>query len=279
MGVRWLDIALLAYARTFEHPMKLRLVRWLIRRLAAGRLRVRYTPGAIVAIDPADYIGWAIVRAGNYEAASLGLALRIMEQDAGLFIDVGANFGWYSCAVAAIAGSRVIAVEPDCENCAMLRANIALNRRQNIDVVNVAVGSAFEAVQIIRRAGGNSGTVAVRSGQELPNAPGTWVATFPLAALLERIVDPPARPVLIKIDVEGFEPHVLAGLDFAGPFRPKHLIVEFARELADAAWGSFAAFEGFFAEKGYELLDVHGRNVHDASILPEQNIWAREKPT
>jgi hypothetical protein len=44
--VRWLDTALLAYGRSFDHPAKIRLVRWLIRRLAAGRVRICYAaPG------------------------------------------------------------------------------------------------------------------------------------------------------------------------------------------------------------------------------------------
>ena len=73
-GVQWLDSALIAYGRAFEHPSKIRVVRWLVRKLAAGRIRVRYARGATIAIDPADYIGWAIFKTGYYEPASLSLA-------------------------------------------------------------------------------------------------------------------------------------------------------------------------------------------------------------
>jgi hypothetical protein len=74
--------------------------------LAAGGLLVRYAPGAAIAIDPADYLGRVIFRTGYYEHASLALALRIMAAQPGLFVDVSAKFGWYTCAVAAIAGPR-----------------------------------------------------------------------------------------------------------------------------------------------------------------------------
>ena len=276
-GVRWLDGALVAYGRAFEHPSKIRIVRWLVRRLAGGRVRVRYAPGAVISIDPSDYIGWAIFRTGQYEPASLNLALRIVREDPGLFIDVGANFGWYTCAVGAIAGASVVGIEPDCENCALLRRNIALNNLQNVVVFNGAVGPDFAPIRIVRRARGNSGTVAVDLGDEQPGRPGDWVATFPLEELLKRVICPPARPVLIKIDVEGFERQVLAGLDFDGPFRPKNILMEFDRQLS--AWQSFGDLQSFVAARGYELLDVFGNPLHNCGAVPEQNVWARERDT
>jgi FkbM family methyltransferase len=276
-GVRWIDAALVAYARGFEHPAKIRILRWLVRRLVAGRLRVRYGAGATIAIDPADYIGWAVLRTGHYEPASLALALQIMARQPGLFVDIGANFGWYSCAAAAIAGATVISIEPDCENCAALRANLVFNQSSNVTVINGAVGANFAAVQMIRRARSNSGTVAIKASDEAPGIPGDWVATMPLDLLLERIVVPPVRPVLIKLDVEGFEPQALAGLDFAGPFRQHNILMEFDPVLSAGAWGSLSAVQAFFTAKGYLLFDVFGRPLSEDQPVPEANIWARDR--
>jgi hypothetical protein len=66
VGAGFLDRALIAYARGPEHPTKVRVLRWLIRRLSAGRMRVRYSSGATIMIDPSDYIGWAILHTGHY---------------------------------------------------------------------------------------------------------------------------------------------------------------------------------------------------------------------
>jgi FkbM family methyltransferase len=275
--VRWVDAALVAYARGFEHPAKIRILRWLGRRLVASRVQVRYAPGATIAIDPADYIGWAVLRTGHYEAASLSRALQIMSRQPGLFVDVGANFGWYSCAVAAIAGATVISIEPDCENCAALRANLALNRLGNVTVINGAVGANFAAVQTVRRARTNSGTVAIKSKDDEPGIRGDWVATIPLDVLLDRVVMPPVRPVLLKLDVEGFEPQALAGVDFTGPFRPENVLMEFDPMLAPAAWGSLSALQAFFAAKGYGLFDVFGRPLSGDEPLAEANVWARDE--
>jgi FkbM family methyltransferase len=273
-GRRWIDIVLLAYARSFEHPMKLRFVRWLFRHLAGGRVQVRYAPDTVAAVDPADYIGWAIVRHGSYEPASLRLALRIMTEEPGLFVDVGAHAGLFSCAVAAAPGSRVIAVEPDCGNCAALRANVALNRRRNIAIVNAAAGRDIAVVPIARRASGNSGTVAVET-----HVTGAvdWATTMPLDRMFSRLVDPPVRPVLIKIDTEGLEPQVLAGVDFSGPFRPRNIIMEYEPAFAEKSWGGLAGMHAFLAAKGYEVLDVTGRPLTRSAVLPEANIWARER--
>jgi FkbM family methyltransferase len=195
-GVQWLDSALIAYGRAFEHPSKVRIVRWLVRMLAAGRIRVRYPRGARIVIDPSDYIGWAVFKTGYYEPASLSLALRLMTDEPGLFVDVGSNFGWYTCAAAGIAGSAVISIEPDCKNCASLRENIMLNKLQNVIVFNGAVGSDSEIVRLARRAPTNSGTGAVMSDHETSNSGDYLVSTVPLEILLKRIVRPPVRPVL-----------------------------------------------------------------------------------
>ena len=275
-GARLRDAALIAYGRAFEHPSKIRFVRWLVRRLAAGRIKVRHAPGAVIAIDPADYIGWAVFSTGHYEPTTLDLALRIMAAEPGLFVDVGANFGWYTCAVAAITGSTVVSIEPDCENCAFLRANIALNGSRNVIVFSGAVGPSPALLPMSRRAPGNSGTVAVSSGEGVCAPDGHWVAATPLDVLLDRLVRPAARPVLMKIDVEGFEPQALAGLDFNGPFRPKNILLECDRALSIPSWGSRDNVAAYFADRGYELLDVFGRPLANEGPLPEENAWARD---
>lgn len=276
-GVRWRDAALIAYARAFEHPCKIRIVRWLARRLAADRVYMRYASGAVVAVDPADYIGWTIFTTGRYEPASLDLALRLVSEEPGLFVDVGANLGWYSCAIGAIAGSSVVSIEPDCENSVWLRRNIALNRLQNAIVFSGAVGANSEPVQIGRRSPGNSGTATIGLEDRKEDRRTDWVATVPLDGLLDRLVRAPVRPVLMKLDVEGAERQVLAGLDFNGPFRPKNILFELDRELSAGSWESFEDLRSFFAARGYQLFDVLGRPLTACAAIPEDNVWARER--
>jgi FkbM family methyltransferase len=276
-GAHFLDAALTAYGRSFEHPCKIRFVRWLVRALAGGRINMRHVGGAIIAIDPDDYIGWAIFKTGSYEPASLALALKIMTAEPGLFVDVGAHFGWYSCAVALIAGANVIGIEPDPENCAALCANIHRNNLRNVVVYHGAVGPQPALLAMARRSSGNSGTVAVAAGRPVSGSGGYWVGSTPLQDLLKALVRAAARPVLIKIDVEGFEPQVLDGLDFAGPFRPKNFLIECDRTLGAAAWGSYQNFTAFFTQRGYDMFDITGRPFAGDGPLLEENAWARDR--
>jgi FkbM family methyltransferase len=276
-GVYFIDGVLTAYGRAFEHPGKIRLVHRLVRGLAGGHIKMRYVGGAVVAVDPQDYIGWAIFRTGSYEPASLALAMKIMAAEPGMFVDVGANFGWYSCAVATIAGTTVIAIEPDAENCTALRANIDRNKLRNVVVFHGAVGAQPALLAMSRRSPGNSGTVAVATGRPAPGSSDYWVGSTTLQDLLNALVQPPSRPVLIKIDVEGFEPEVLNGLDFVGPFRPKNILIECDRTLGVAAWGSYENFAAFFAKRGYDLFDVSGRPFAGDGPLLEENAWARDR--
>lgn len=274
-GERPLDRALMAYGRAFEHPCKIRLVRWLARRLAGGRIRVKYAADAFVAIDPQDYIGWAIFKTGAYEPQTLALALRLMTAEPGLFVDVGAHFGWYTCAVASISGTKILSIEPDAENCAALRGNVARNGFQDVTVCNAAVGPDAALLALSMRSPANSGTVTVAAGAT--GGQRNWVAAVTLETVLSELVRPAARPVVLKVDVEGFEPAVLAGLDFDGPFRPKHVLIECDDTLCARSWGSRERFAAFFAERDYDLADVSGRPFAYDAALPEFNVWARDR--
>jgi FkbM family methyltransferase len=276
-GAHFIDAILTAYDRAFEHPGKIRFVRGLVRALAGGRIKMMHVGGAVIAVDPEDYIGWAIFRTGSYEPASLDLALKIMSAEPGLFVDVGANFGWYTCAVASIAGTSVIGIEPDPENCAALCANIDRNALRTVVVFHGAVGAQPALLAMSKRSSGNSGTVAVVAGRPVPGSGSYWAGSTTLQNLLKALVQPPTRPVLIKIDVEGFEPDVLGGLDFAGPFRPKNILIECDRALGPAAWGSYEKFAAFFTERGYEVLDVTGQPFTGDGPFLEENAWARDR--
>jgi FkbM family methyltransferase len=275
-GLRSIDRALMAYGRGFEHPCKIRLVRWLVRRLAAGRIHISYARGAIVAIDPHDYIGWTIFKTGAYEPRTLALVLRLMAGEPGLFVDVGAHFGWFTCAVASIAGTKVVGVEADADNCSALRANVARNGFRNVAICNAAVGPDAALLALSKQSVANSGTVAVAGSAAATTGQQNWVASLTLEAMLNDLVCPASRPVVLKVDVEGFEPAVLAGLDFAGPFRPKHVLIECEDAFCSRSWGSRERFAAFFAERGYGLFDVCGLPFTPGGALPEFNVWARD---
>jgi FkbM family methyltransferase len=144
-------------------------------------------------------------------------------------IDVGANYGYYTLLLAALVGAegRVLAIEPTPQTAAMLSRSIALNGFwQIVTVIEAAAGSGEPAQALLfvpDREPKNAQIVASPDG--LDHIPGTLhrvaqssVDTF---AAEQRRVD------FIKIDVEGAEEAVIAGM-LATLRRDKpHLVLEF----------------------------------------------------
>ena len=79
-------------------------------------------------LDPNDWITRIMIEQGGYETASIELAKKIVNTG-GVFIDVGANFGLYSCMLG-FKNDRlqICCVEPNYQVLQRLTGNIKLNR-------------------------------------------------------------------------------------------------------------------------------------------------------
>lgn len=124
-------------------------------------------------------------------------------------IDIGANRGWYTVLAASCVGAdgRVLAFEPDDRPRRQLEANIALNGFEAwVEVQPIALDATDGNVPFVQSAEsalshlghgheGDQPTIAVRS----------------LGSVLDDHALPPIS--LVKIDVEGAEERVLAGID------------------------------------------------------------------
>ncbi|MBW4034829.1 MAG: FkbM family methyltransferase [Proteobacteria bacterium] len=128
-------------------------------------------------------------------------------------LDVGANIGLTSIVMAARSPhDQIIAFEPIPDNLDFLRHNLATNHITNCRVIASAVGDTRGTVRMTSRGAWS----LVR--QTIPGAPPDPTAqvsteTVPLTTLDGFCAEhlPGQRIDLIKIDVEGFEPNVLAG--------------------------------------------------------------------
>jgi len=114
-----------------------------------------------------------------------------------VFFDIGANLGLVSIPLSKTV-KTVHAFEPVTENIDALKKNISLNNRENITVYPVALGDKAGKASAEKRNEGSSGTFTLKAGSDFE------------VKRLDDITDLPAAN-LIKIDVEGMEPAVLAG--------------------------------------------------------------------
>ena len=119
-----------------------------------------------------------------------------------LFVDAGANVGAYSVLAGGAVGGRVIAFEPGPATFPYLEKNLRLNRLgQTARAVNAALG-AEEATIRFTSGLGTEDHVSV----DAADAHTIEVKQTTLDAALEGEL-----PVLLKMDVEGFEIQVMAG--------------------------------------------------------------------
>jgi len=175
----------------------------------------RYGISMIVDVrDPA--ISKPILALGGYED---GLARRLLSfvNQGTHMLDIGANIGFFTLAVAKQATrGRVWSVEPDDQNVRLLRASIALNGFEDRVEVHHLAASDTDGEVFFSTLGYDTSIGARFTAKEE-------------STLLDRSLAGARKPVkrraqtmdtllrgkqvdLVKIDVEGYEPAVLAGM-------------------------------------------------------------------
>lgn len=126
------------------------------------------------------------------------------------FVDVGANIGLFALKAARLAGpqGRVVAAEPGRDAREQLEANVALNRFTNVTVIESALSDAEGQATLHHVDKGNDPQAfsLLADGTEKS---GETVSLITLDKLVSNLGL--ARVDCIKIDVEGFEAHVLRG--------------------------------------------------------------------
>jgi FkbM family methyltransferase len=198
-----------------------------------------------------DVVGRTILRRTSYEPGLTGWLLEGFRQGApGVFVDVGANIGWYSLqAVNSGHVSRVVAIEPDVGNHQLLQANIAANAMQaQVQAVACAVGSELGLARLHQYKPSNLGRHSLLVDHGLG---GSWVPVLTIDNLLASLDLADAPISAIKIDVEGYEPWVLAGAP-AALQRAQALLVELSPGLSEAGDAQLGAMLDAVARAGFE---------------------------
>jgi FkbM family methyltransferase len=141
----------------------------------------------------------------RYEIAESRL-VRAMLRPGDTFVDLGAHVGWFTTLAGRIVGPSgvVWAFEPFPRSNELLRANVALNGLDMVNAYACAVSDRDDVVSIGVQAGSDSGSVTA-APRDIPSA------ILAPTCRVDDIVDDDVRIRVMKIDVEGFEAHALAG--------------------------------------------------------------------
>lgn len=167
--------------------------------------------GAAFACDLRDMIAREVFFTGGYAPQETALVRAVLRPGA-TFVDVGANWGYFTLLAAhrVGAGGRVVALEPDPRLFALLQRNVAMNGLGMVDVVRVAAADRAGELQLAGydAAGGNWGVSSL-----MADAAGERFSVD--AATVDEVLD--ARGVdsvdLLKMDIEGAEEMALRGME------------------------------------------------------------------
>lgn len=176
------------------------------------------------------HISSSIAGDGTWEPFETEVVRRLLtapHRDRPLFVDCGANLGWYTVVAAAL-GADVVACEPLPANAALLRRNVADNRMADnrmaddrvdgrvldsrpetrVEVHEVALGEHV-GTGVLRLSADNQGDHRIDPATTAGGAgsrPGIEVAMTTLDAVLAG-----RRPDVLKIDTQGSEVAILRG--------------------------------------------------------------------
>ena len=134
----------------------------------------------------------------------------------GVFVDIGANIGYYALNAARLGARKVIAIEPNPAVLARLNENIALNNMSSkIAVHDVAVGSktGVAKLTIADCDHGSSSIVDHSVGEHHISVP-----VMPLFEILKK--EGVVMANIIKIDIEGMEDRAL--FPYFDAIKPEH---------------------------------------------------------
>ena len=233
-------------ARVFRPAGALaRLVRVALRRVD---VRAPLKPPAAAAGPPRTMVGAAdddrlmrrLAKYGVHESALTRLTLETL-RPGDVAVDVGAHIGYFTLLAARAVGprGRVVAVEPEPRNFRALLRNLRRARVGNVLAVRAAASDRRGEtwLRLSEEHPGDHRIAAVAEGVRIR------VAATTLDALLGR-----ARAAFVKIDVQGAEPLVLAGMRKTLAACPDVLV-------ACEYWRPGYARFGFDADRFLALLD------------------------
>jgi len=191
----------------------------------------------VIYVSRTDFnVGAAIVRERAYEP-QVAQVLRQQLRQGGVFLDIGANIGFFSMLAAALVGptGSVLAFEPNPDNCLLLQMSARANRFGQIQLHQNAVADTFGVLKLATE--GSNGWIAGEHDTMARHQTPFFAQTVPLDAVLGDL----PRLDLVKIDIEGAEPAALRGMQGLLERHRPAILTEFSPDMIRHVSGQDAA--------------------------------------
>ena len=201
-----------AYTRQYSFPYRglkyfIKMAKWLA--IADKTYKKKLPEGFYMLLTPSEHIQQQLFWYGYYEKA-LGDLIKKLLQPGYVFLDIGANIGYFSLLASNNEPtSKIISFEPVKNLFEKLEQNISINTIKNITAFNVAVGDVNEEKELFISTPDNLGMSSFREPENYSGKKekvkvvsiDSWFRTARLSK-----VD------LVKLDVEGSELAALKGM-------------------------------------------------------------------
>lgn len=210
-----------------------RFIKWqLVSRLVTYPMLYPLTENSLLVISKGQNAATANIYCGLMEFNDMGFLLHFL-RSSDTFLDVGANVGVFSILASAEVGASAVSIEPIPKTYKILNKNISVNNLQNkVVTLNIGLGSEKGSLNFTESLDALN-HVVFDSGKDTVNVQVDRLDDLPLKA----------TPVLIKIDVEGYESDVLnGGEDLLNRNALKAIIIE---------------LNGSGKKYGYDDLQIH----------------------
>lgn len=206
------------------------------------------------------FTGPSQMQDGTFEAAETALIRKLLD-GCDLFINVGANVGYYCC-FAQKAGLRTYAIEPVAINARLLMRNMRINGwGENITILPVAVGETPGVVEIY---GEGTGASLVEGWARNPKS----LAQEVPVVRLDDVIPVPTERTFVLMDVEGFELFALSGAAKLLAAKPV-LLIEI--NITDHQPGG--ATLSPTAGQTFDLLRAAGYDLYEVAETPRTLEW------
>ncbi len=221
--------------------------------------------GYLMELDLSDDIERWVYFVRRFLDLDLQLLLDILLKPGDTFLDVGANVGMTTLFAASRVGlqGRVLSVEPQPSCCAKIRRNLELNQIRHVELNNVGLSDEPGLLTLHVLGGGTvMSTFAIGEGGHSNVREAISVQVFRGDDLFK---DKIIGRLTIKIDVEGFELHVLRGLSATIDQHRPAVVTEVDPEFLQRAGVDADQLFDFFKERGYrgymiELVRHHRKS-------------------
>lgn len=153
-----------------------------------------------------EFVSRSILDSGNWEPIQTEIARRLLPNFS-LFIDLGANIGWYSALARQVMphGSTIHAFEPDPRNFSLLTENARSNDATWLHLVAAAVSDTVGSARLYHSSDNLGDHRLYASEEDRPSI------AVPVTTLDAYFGGRPLPPSLVKMDTQGSEPRIFRG--------------------------------------------------------------------